>query len=126
MYVYVVFKRRSDDKTKSPVHGDFVRVESGALAWASVRSKSSGLAWEQFGEDPLTGYVYGKFTPGNVTGYNIAFVYPDMRTALVGQFKDKKMVSARASRITKTRYAKIIMSCTWQTTSLFQVQKWLP
>jgi hypothetical protein len=39
----------------------------------------------------------------NVTGDNVAFVYPDMRTAMKGKFKSNVMVSARATRITQIR-----------------------
>ena len=38
-----------------------------------------------------------------MTGENVAFVYSDLRTALIGKFREKRMVRARATRITETR-----------------------
>ena len=56
------------------------------------------------GSELLDGWVYGKFPSGGpLTGENVAFVYSDLRTALIGKFREKRMVRARATRITETR-----------------------
>ena len=54
---------------------------------------------------PFTnGFFYGPMDPeGTMTGSNAAFVYPDMNTVVVGDFKGTKMESARQSVISAER-----------------------
>ena len=93
------------------VRGHFSVDEDGIATPVAVTS-SAGISWERFGTEKIDGWVYGKFKLGpknsdavnHVTGDEVAYIYPDMRTALVGQFVDKKMVSARATKITHTRW----------------------
>ena len=48
------------------------------------------------------GFLYGKLNKkGKLTGDNIAYVYPDYKTVLVGTFEDKYMKSAFKSEILK-------------------------
>jgi len=57
-----------------------------------------GQCWEwREGGGYLTGIVD---ETGNMTGDNIAFIYPDLQTALVGTFKAGVMVEAAAATIT--------------------------
>lgn len=47
--------------------------------------------------------MHGKFNnEGRATGDNLAFIYPDMETALVGKFEDFVMKSAYESEVLKT------------------------
>ena len=40
---------------------------------------------------------------GQMTGKDIAFLYPDLRTALVGQFRNGELVSAFSSKVISVR-----------------------
>lgn len=52
--------------------------------------------------DEFGGSVIGTVdSEGRLTGDNIAYVYPDKETALIGQFEDGQLVSARAAKILK-------------------------
>ena len=46
-----------------------------------------------------TGHLHGVVDPadGSLTGNNISYIYPDMETALLGKFKDRKMQNAKES-----------------------------
>jgi len=66
--------------------------------------KAVGDAWYGLvGEDVIgQGFLYGHpDKKGSLTGDNIAFIYPDHLTALVGRFEDKFMKSAKEARITQ-------------------------
>ena len=48
-----------------------------------------------------TGHLHGVTDPsdGSMTGKNISYIYPDMETALLGKFKDRKMQDAQESTV---------------------------
>ena len=48
-----------------------------------------------------TGHLHGSVSPtdGTITGSDIMYIYPDMETALVGKFADRKMKDAQESRV---------------------------
>jgi len=52
------------------------------------------------------GWLVGQVCPytGRFTGEDIAFLYPDMRTALVGQFVKGTLVSGRHARVDRIEY----------------------
>lgn len=47
------------------------------------------------------GFLHGKFeeNTGKVTGDKLAFIYPDMETALVGKFTNFEMISAEEAEV---------------------------
>ena len=47
------------------------------------------------------GYLHGKASPvdGSITGDSIAYIYPDMETALIGRFENKFMRAARETKV---------------------------
>ena len=50
------------------------------------------------------GFFYGKLDEnGKMSDKNGAFIYPDMKTVYVGEFKGSEMVNARASEIVAER-----------------------
>ena len=50
----------------------------------------------------MDGWLYGRFSsPG--TGNNLAFIYPDFKSALRGRFVNFKMAEAREVEIIKLR-----------------------
>ena len=48
-----------------------------------------------------TGHLHGVTDPtdGSITGNNISYIYPDMETALLGKFKDRKMQDTQESML---------------------------
>ena len=48
-----------------------------------------------------TGHLHGVTDPtdGSITGNNISYIYPDMETALLGKFKDRKMQNTQESKV---------------------------
>ena len=59
--------------------------------------KAVGFCWKRvFGN----GYLYGIET---FTGDNIAYIYPDLETVLIGKFKTGIMISAKETTITRIR-----------------------
>ncbi len=75
-------------------------AENAALLLLSITNHDHGLTWERLGHEPdSAGFLYGPFEPGNATGADIAFVYPDMRTALLGEFSEGRMVAAKVSKL---------------------------
>ena len=66
--------------------------------------KADGPVWYGMVAEPYIaqGFLYGQLNKkGKLTGDNIAYIYPDYLTALVGKFEDQKMKSARESTITQ-------------------------
>ena len=66
--------------------------------------KADGPVWYGMVAEPYIaqGFLYGQLNKkGKLTGDNIAYIYPDYLTALVGKFEDQKMKSARESKITQ-------------------------
>ena len=48
------------------------------------------------------GFLYGKLDKkGKLSGSDIAYIYPDYKTAMVGKFEDRIMKSAKLTRVTK-------------------------
>ena len=47
------------------------------------------------------GYLHGMINPtdGTITGNNISYIYPDMKTCLFGRFEDRKMQDSQQSSI---------------------------
>lgn len=65
-----------------------------------------GPVWMGLIGEPIIGqgFLYGKLNKkGKLTGDEIAYIYPDYLTTLVGQFEDKIMKSAREVRITQSK-----------------------
>ena len=62
-------------------------------------SKASGTFWAGMKGGKPTGHLHGVVDPadGSITGDNISYIYPDMETALLGKFKDRKMQNAQES-----------------------------
>ena len=48
-----------------------------------------------------TGHLHGSVssTDGTITGSDIMYIYPDMETALLGKFEDRKMKDAQETRV---------------------------
>jgi histone-lysine N-methyltransferase SETD7 len=66
--------------------------------------KADGPVWYGMVGEPhiAQGFLYGQLNKkGKLTGDNIAYIYPDYVTALVGKFEDKIMKSGRESTITQ-------------------------
>lgn len=64
-------------------------------AYRNGRQSGQCWLWKEGG-----GYLTGKVNEeGKLTGDEIAFVYPDLETAIVGRFEDGVLVNGRASKI---------------------------
>ena len=60
-----------------------------------------GICWQSvLGSAWLVGHLD---TAGQMTGSDVAFLYPDLSTALVGQFENGKLVSAFHSKVISFR-----------------------
>ncbi len=87
-----------DEETK---HLDFIgRVDA--------RGFAVGPFWSSGGfneASPLNnGFLYGPLdSKGQVTGKDVVFVYPDMKTALYGEFRGNVLVEARATKVVGER-----------------------
>lgn len=67
-----------------------------------------GRFWLSMGYDDrssfFNGFLFGEIDPrGAVSGDDAVFVYPDMKTVLVGKYADNEMMGARESRIVAER-----------------------
>jgi len=80
-------------------------AQSGIGYIAKFKSgKPEGPVWMGLIGEPIIGqgFLYGKLnSEGKLTGDNIAYIYPDYLTALIGTFEDKIMKSAREVKITQ-------------------------
>ena len=88
----------NDGYLEGPVRG--VDARTGALVFAGryARGLPVGPCWlAREGQGWLHGAVDGR---GRFTGDDIAFVYPDGGTCLVGRFEEEVMVAAARGRIT--------------------------
>ena len=66
-------------------------------------SKLHGIFWAGlYGGDPR-GHLHGMIDEkdGKITGDNIAYIYPDMETVLLGRFEDRLMKDAQESKVVK-------------------------
>ena len=66
--------------------------------------RPDGSAWHGLIGEPFIGqgFLYGQLNKkGKLTGDNIAYIYPDYLTALIGKFENKIMKSAREVKITQ-------------------------
>jgi len=76
--------------------------ERGGLAFAGAfaRGLPTGFCWLAHGNDEGHGWLHGEVdASGRFSGPAIAYVYPDLTTALLGDFEEECMVSARAAKI---------------------------
>ena len=70
-------------------------------------SRPAGVRWSFH---PGGGAVAGHADPeGRLSGDDIAYVYPDYRTALVGTFADGVLVSAQAATVTSLTFEKVFL-----------------
>ena len=66
--------------------------------------RPEGPIWIGLVGEPILaqGFLYGKVNKkGKLSGDNVAYIYPDYKTAMVGTFEDRVMKSARMTTITK-------------------------
>ena len=66
-------------------------------------SQLYGIFWAGlYGGDPR-GHLHGMIDEkdGKITGDNIAYIYPDMETVLLGRFEDRLMKDAQESKVLK-------------------------
>ena len=65
------------------------------------------IFWEKNGPIRNDGWLYGNVNKkhGPFTGDNIAYIYSDLKTALVGTFNDSVMIAARETKIIGYRFA---------------------
>jgi histone-lysine N-methyltransferase SETD7 len=61
---------------------------------------------------------------GQLTGTDITFIYPDLSTALLGQFTNGRLVSARTARLSATRLEDGILVPTFTVLSDRQFHHW--
>lgn len=76
-------------------------------------AKKKRRSWSEHGYQTAEGWLYGDFEvgPGKaVNGDNLAYVYSDYSTAIVGRFENGDLVEGRESRITAYRRAYVIFS----------------
>ena len=82
------------------------RMAEGVAYIAQFKNgKPIGSVWYGLVGVPITaqGFLYGKPNKkGKLTGDDIAYIYPDYKTALVGAFEDRVMKSARLAEISGT------------------------
>ena len=84
----------SDHALKQAVRGiGYIGYHSSSIA--------SGMFWIGMKGGRPTGHLHGvtDSTDGSITGNAISYIYPDMKTALVGKFKDGKMQNAQESEL---------------------------
>ena len=75
-------------------HSDFWIFPTGRLAWAGLFKNGvpHGASWRGVEGG---GFLYGNVGPkGYFEGHKNAYIYPDMSTALFGDFSQNKMVEA--------------------------------
>ena len=108
---------------EGPPIGRFSKDDDLGSLSLDFMTSGSGILWEKFGDEPLDGWLYGQVedgTDGNRRVKFIAYIYSDLRTVYFGNFtqlsksllkelwsgnfQDKKMVEARATKISRTRY----------------------
>ena len=68
----------------------------------------TSLVWKAYGPDRLDGWLYGKVNLSNskaaeFSGNDVAYVYSDFATALLGQFEKGVMLNATSAKITAYR-----------------------
>ena len=51
-----------------------------------------------YGDGELNGWLYGELS-APWSGDNLAFIYPDYKTVLIGRFANSVMIAARETRI---------------------------
>lgn len=92
---------RSVTATYAPAQWQ-VKAKVTVKGWQYQANKvfsTTGLpVWEKFGKESLDGWLYGPFHKGLQ-----AFIYPDFKTVIVGQFDNKTLISGRAGRILASR-----------------------
>ncbi len=100
----VAFHEESNDSSSPPSsnpHLDFIgRVNS--------RGFAVGNFWTSMGYSEASpfnnGFLYGPLDErGEMSGDNIVYVYPDLKTVLVGNFSANVMLGARASKVVAER-----------------------
>ena len=62
------------------------------------------LTWRIHGKGKFDGWLYGPTIEGQFTGDNIAYIYQDLTTAILGTFDHGKLVAGKAATIKAYRY----------------------
>ena len=78
-------------------------VQGSGLVWLGHYEEGipTGICWQSvLGSAWLVGHLD---SVGQMTGSDVAFLYPDLSTALVGQFRNGELVSAVYSRVNGIR-----------------------
>ena len=76
---------------------EYLSNGSVSVAGAHSKGRRSGILWifDEYG-GTLVGLLDKN---GQLTGNDIAYVYPDKTTALIGQFEDRQLVKAQAAKL---------------------------
>jgi len=59
------------------------------------------LKWSKFGPDPYDGWLYGRFdaVTKNFVGNNVAYIYEDLQTVILGKFLNDELQYGKPARI---------------------------
>ena len=64
--------------------------------------RSKSLAWKSFGNGLNDGWLYGYIHPKS-TGDDIAYIYDDFKTVIMGNFENGTLLSGTKAKITAYR-----------------------
>jgi len=105
-----------------PVRGVTLSGRLDYIGWYSC-GLPTGLTWKYVrGDCWLVGC---QDSTGNFTGEDIAFIYPDLETALVGKFEKGILVSAKPARVLSTELKNGVLIPTFHITSEKIYQRWI-
>ena len=79
-------------------------LRDGQPHFLSAYPLGRGISWKARGKTLNDGWLYGSVNKtSHFTGDGIAFVYPDLSTALLGRFRHEVMLAAKEVRIRAIR-----------------------
>ena len=68
-------------------------------------NQNDTLVWKAFGNRFSDGWLYGNSM--EMTGNQIAYIYEDYETAILGQFSKGKLVNGTTARVNAFRYVQL-------------------
>jgi hypothetical protein len=95
----------NDTTIKRSLASHFVEVSNVLQVDLVMQSGQPGsLTWKAFGLRQVDGWLYGNVQGGlRMTGHNIAYIYSDFKTVIIGRFRSGMLLNGTEAQITAYR-----------------------
>ena len=87
-----------------PLSSSFWHEKEDDLDLEYITNTETGYSWIAFNRQDIKAWLYGNIDPVSKTAWNAAFIYPDFKTAIIGDWFDGELLDGKAVSIKGYRF----------------------